>query len=380
MTKAMYAFSADPIHYGHINAIGRAARVFDEVIVGIGVNPDKKYLFTLSERLEMAEKALADLPTVKVVSFEGLLVDYAVEQGVNVIVKGVRDIPDFNYEVLLHQVGESQRLGIDTFFLPAQRDFSHMSSSVIKALQKEQGSILGYVPLAVKQALEERISHQYVLGITGEMGAGKSYVGNVFASLAESKGIVVHNIELDHLGHRILSTLKEPLYEQLRERIVERFGNAVQVADGSIDRKVLGEIVFNDRLALDSLNDLMGTSLSVCLRREMRGKEGLILLNSALLAETEMSHLCNNNVILVTADGQSQQRRLAQRGLSDEQIQRRLMSQYSSAEKQRIIQENITQSRHGMLWKISNSDGADPAVINSVLEDVIVNLGVKQDV
>lgn len=377
MTKAMYAFSADPIHYGHINAIERAARVFDEVIVGIGVNPDKKYLFTLAERVEMAEKALADLPTVKVVPFQGLLVDYAAEQGVDVIVKGVRDTPDFNYEILLHQVGESQRLGIDTFFLPARRDLSHMSSSVIKALQKEQGSIQDYVPLAVKQALEERISHQYVLGIMGEMGAGKSYVGGVLASLAESKGIVLHNIELDHLGHRILSTLPEPLYEQLREQIVEKFGSAVRAADGSIDRKVLGEVVFNDRLALASLNNLMRTSLSVCLRREMQGKEGLILLNSALLAETKMNYLCNNNVILVTADRQSQERRLGQRGLTAEQIQRRLASQYSSAEKQRIIEEDIGKSHHGMLWKITNSDGSDQTVINSVLDDVIVNLGVK---
>jgi len=345
--------------------------------VGIGVNPDKKYLFTLGERVEMAEKALADLPMVKVVSFQGLLVDYAAEQGVDVIVKGVRDTPDFNYEVLLHQVGESQRLGIDTFFLPARRDLSHMSSSVIKALQKEQGSIQDYVPLAVKQALEERISHQYVLGLTGEIGAGKSYVGNVLTSLAESRGIVLHNIELDHLGHRILSTLQEPLYEQLRERIVETFGSAMRAADGSIDRKVLGEVVFNDRLALASLNNLMHTSLSVCLRREMQGKEGLILLNSALLAETKMSYLCNNNIILVTADRQSQQRRLGQRGLTAEQIERRLAGQYSGAEKQRIIQEDISKSHHGMLWKINNSDGSDPTVINSVLDDVIVNLGVK---
>ncbi len=377
MTTAMYAFSADPIHYGHINVIERAATVFDEVIVGIGVNPDKKYLFTLQERVAMAEKSLATFPSVKVVPFHGLLVDYAAEQGVDVIVKGVRDLPDFNYEVLLHQVGESQRLGIDTFFLPTRRDLSHMSSSVIKALQKEQGSIQDYVPLAVKQALEERISHQYVVGITGEIGAGKSYVGSSLTSLAVSKGIALHTIELDHLGHRILSTLEEPLYAQTREEIVRRFGEQVRAADGSIDRKAVGEIVFNDPVALDALNTIIHIPLSLRLRREMQGKEGIILLNSALLAETEMNRFCNNNVIIVSADEQSRFRRLRQRGLTDEQIQRRMASQYNELEKQQIIERDSVKYSHGTLWKINNSDGSDPMVISSILDDVILTLGVK---
>ncbi|MCK5024944.1 MAG: pantetheine-phosphate adenylyltransferase, partial [Nanoarchaeota archaeon] len=117
MKKAIYAFSGDPITYGHIDVIQRVSRVFDDMIVGIGINPDKKYMFNLEERTEMAKKALVNIPNTRVSPFHGLLVDYAYESGVDVIVKGVRNSADFDYENMLHQVGESQKLGLDTHIL-----------------------------------------------------------------------------------------------------------------------------------------------------------------------------------------------------------------------------------------------------------------------
>lgn len=124
MKRAIYAFSGDPITYGHINIIKRAANFFDEVVAGIGVNPSKSYMFTLEERTEMAQNALEGLRNVKVTSFEGLLVDYAYEQAIPVIIKGVRNAADFDYERALKEIGDSQRAGIETHILFAKPELA----------------------------------------------------------------------------------------------------------------------------------------------------------------------------------------------------------------------------------------------------------------
>jgi pantetheine-phosphate adenylyltransferase len=126
--KAIYAFSGDPITFGHIDIIERAAKVFTKVLVCIGSNPDKKYMFTLEQRLQMAQDALSSIKNVDVKSFSGLLVDFAFEQNISVIIKGVRNTTDFEYENTLHAVGESQKLGIETFILFAKPQLAHVSS------------------------------------------------------------------------------------------------------------------------------------------------------------------------------------------------------------------------------------------------------------
>lgn len=375
--RAFNALSGDPIHYGHINIIERAADVFDEVIVGIGVNPDKNCIFTLEERTDMASKSLAHLSNVKVVSYEGLTVDYAYENCIPVIVKGVRDLRDFDYEKLLDEVNKSQKLGIDTHLLIADKNLSHISSSTTKALQKEQGFIHEYVPLYVKQCLEAKMSNQYIVGVTGEIGSGKSYVSEEFVELGKEEGIQVHNIELDHIGHQILGDLSEPAYQSVRDEIAEEFDGDVQLPNGIIDRKALGEIVFSGSEYLKTLNEILYTPLMVRLRKELRGKEGLILLNAALIAETDMTYLCNNNVILVDVDTESQIRRLKERGLSEDQIQRRLESQYCTAEKKGILAQNISEDGQGKLWIIGNSDNSNPEEITNVFENIVKELDIK---
>jgi len=354
--KALVALSGDPIHNGHIDIIQRTARVFDRVVVGIGLNPDKGYLFSPEERMEMARRSLQATPGVEVASFQGLLVDYAYEQGIRVIVKGVRNSNDFDYENILHLVGESQELGIDTYLLFARPELMHVSSTMIRALQQEEGFIHRYVPLYVKQCLEARVSGQVILGVTGEIGTGKSSLGETFRALGRERGIEVHPIEMDDIGTQILEKLEEPSYLRVREKVVESFGARVRNRDGTINRKALGEIVYRDAGHLNELNRILERPLMVRLRRELRGKRGLILLNSALLAESSLTHLCNNNVILVTCDKDSQEKRLRGRGLDMLQIQRRLASQYRESEKREKIQARIGEARQGSLWEADLSD------------------------
>lgn len=371
MAKAMYAFSGDPITYGHMNIIERAAKAFDSLVVAIGVNPSKQYTFSLEERTALAEKAVAGINNVSVVSFRGLLVSYAYEKGIQVLIKGVRDSKDFDYEMLLYQAGESQKLGIDTYLLPARQDLIHVASSVIKSILIEQGDIHTYVPIHVQQALYEKMLGQYLIGITGEPGVGKSYVGDAFAAWGKAQNVAVHHIELDHIANQILTELDDPGYKNIRLQIAHEFGHEILNSDGAIDKKLLGEIIFKDTQSLHKLNNIMDTPLVVRLKREMYGKQGIIIINSALIAESDMMYLCNNNIILVTADKAAQQTRLRNKQLTDKQIERRLNSQYSAEQKQERIAQIIHESHHGKLWNIDGAAAVDPAIFRKIFENIV---------
>jgi pantetheine-phosphate adenylyltransferase/dephospho-CoA kinase len=355
MTRALYALSGDPITHGHLDIIQRAAKAFDQLIVAIGINRLKNYLFSLEEREEMARRSLANLKNVKVVSFTGLLVDFAYENNVDVIVKGVRTNQDFEYEHNLHLMSESQRLGIDTFLLFTKPELSHISSSAVKEIQKDQGLIQDYVSPYVKQCLEKKLSEQYIIGLTGEIGSGKSYVGELLVKMARKDHLPVHNIELDILAQQIQEDLNEEKYELVRQEIIKNFGQKVCKKEGGIDRKALGEIVFADSQKLTKLNEIMHTPILVRLRKELKNKKGLVILNAALLAETRMMDLSNYNLILLDVNEKTQEQRLIKRGLNKDQIKRRLASQYDFAKKKKIIEQAISKHQHGRLFILENS-------------------------
>jgi len=373
MVRVIYAFSGDPITNGHKDVVKRAANVFDEVIVGIGINPDKasRYTFSLVERELMAKKALSDLSNVNIVSFKGMLVNYAYEQKIPVVIKGVRNAEDADYEKNLDYVGSSQKLGIDTHILFARPELVHVSSSNVKGIQEAQGDVHEFVHPYVKQCLEARISGQYLVGLTGELCSGKSYIGKQFEAIGREYGIEVHNIELDHLGHEILGSLTEPIYQDVRAQIVDTFGEKTRNDDGTINRRVLGEIVFNDSKKLDKLNAIMYTPLMVRLKKELFGKKGLFLINAALIAESDWSYINNNNTLFVDIDEKSQKRRMIDRGLTNEQIKTRLNSQYNSTQKKSKLLSSIRKDNYGTIWTLDNSDNANSEQIKIVFDQII---------
>ncbi len=378
MKKAIYGFSGDPITYGHIDIIKRSLSIFGELIVGIGVNPTKKYFFTLEERREIAEKSLKYLPNVEVISFKGLLVDYAYENNIKTVIRGIRNSEDLNYELMLHQIGESQKQNIDTIYFPARQELMHISSGAVKALQLEQGLIHEYVPLFAKQKLEERISKQHILSITGEIGVGKSYVSNKLKEVGVSKGVDVHIIDIDKIGHKILGELEESLYQKFRNEVAVKFGKGVLNSNKFIDRKALGQIIFNSPEKLEEFNSLLYKPLLLKLRRELYGKKGLILLDTALISESKMNYLSNNNVILVTSDKNVQKQRLIDRGYTNIQIENRMDSQFTNGLKENMIKKCIEKDYHGNLWKVDNSEMGNDTLIEQLFEDILVSMKIKK--
>ena len=352
-TRAIYAFSGDPITYGHIDIIKRAHQLFGSVIVAIGTNPDKNYTFTAKERKNLAQEALDGLSNVTVKSFTGLLVDFAYEQQATVIVKGVRNQEDFRYEQALSHVSLSQDQGIETILLFAKKELAHVSSSTVKALQKENGLTQNYVPLSVKVALEKKISNQVIVGVTGEIATGKTHLAKLLKKHGKEQGIEVHNIELDKLAHEIQNELQEPQYKALRKKIADTFGQEILRKNDTIDRQKLGEVVFSDLSQLEKLNKLMWKPVLVRLRRKLRNKKGLIMINSALIAEADLMAVCNNKIILTKTSEKLQKERLIKRGFDAGQIKRRIDSQLSTEKKQQILEKTIKDIGFGKIWEIN---------------------------
>ena len=146
----------DPVTNGHLDIISRAARCFDAVVVGVLENPSKQPLFALDERVGMLEEALGDLGNVRVEAFRGLLVGYAKAQGAQAIVKGLRAVSDYEYEIQMAQM--NHRLGeVETLFMPTSPRWSFLSSSLVKEVARFGGDVEGLVPDHVRKALGDML-------------------------------------------------------------------------------------------------------------------------------------------------------------------------------------------------------------------------------
>ena len=152
--------SFDPITYGHIDIIKRSAQLFDEVIVAILVNPDKKYLFTLEEREEMINESIKDFNNVKVDSFSGLLVYYAKKVNSTVIVRGLRAVSDFEYEMQLTFMNKALDDNIETFYMMANKQYSFISSSIVKGVSGFGADLSKFVPKHVEERLEKKVKER----------------------------------------------------------------------------------------------------------------------------------------------------------------------------------------------------------------------------
>jgi pantetheine-phosphate adenylyltransferase len=148
--------SFDPVTNGHLDVLARASRLYDEVTVAVLVNPGKRGLFEVPERIEMLREVTAELGNVRVDSFEGLLVDYCRDRGIPVVVKGLRAVSDFDYELQMAQMNH-RMTGLETFFVATNPEYSFLSSSLVKEVARWGGDVGGLVPDAVLARLRGRI-------------------------------------------------------------------------------------------------------------------------------------------------------------------------------------------------------------------------------
>jgi pantetheine-phosphate adenylyltransferase len=156
-TLAVYPGSFDPLTNGHVDIITRGARIFDRIIVAIATNAEKSPLFTLQERIEIARAVFADLKTVEVDTFSGLLVDYVQRRHANAIVRGLRAVSDFEYEFQMALMNRRLNGKIETVFMMPAEQYSYISSRLIKEVFALGGLVHGLVPDMVEERLRQKV-------------------------------------------------------------------------------------------------------------------------------------------------------------------------------------------------------------------------------
>ncbi len=158
MRTAIYPGSFDPIHNGHLDVIGRAAKLCGRVVVAVAVNHAKSGLFSLEERVELIQAAASGIPGVEVKSFEGLLVDFFRQEEADAVIRGLRAVSDFEYEFQMALMNRSLDEGLETIFLMPSQEHIYLSSRIVKEVATLGGDIDRFVPEVVRQALREKVT------------------------------------------------------------------------------------------------------------------------------------------------------------------------------------------------------------------------------
>lgn len=156
MSISIYPGSFDPVTLGHIDIIKRAAKMTDMLIVGVLKNSAKRGLFTIEEREDMLRQVTKDIPNIEIKSFDGLLVDFAKENNANTIVRGLRAITDFDYELQMAQTNRALYEGADTIFIPTSIEYSFLSSTTVREIASFGGDVSKFVAPYVEEKLKEK--------------------------------------------------------------------------------------------------------------------------------------------------------------------------------------------------------------------------------
>ncbi|MBP1888551.1 pantetheine-phosphate adenylyltransferase [Clostridium moniliforme] len=160
MRTAIYPGSFDPITNGHLDIIKRGAEIFDKIIVAVLINVDKKGLFNIEERVELIKKATYDIKNIEIISFQGLLIDLLKEKNSNVILRGLRAVSDFEYEMQMALMNNKLNSNVETVFMMTSAENSFLSSSAIKQVAKFGGNINGLVPNNIIKDIEKKINRE----------------------------------------------------------------------------------------------------------------------------------------------------------------------------------------------------------------------------
>lgn len=156
MRRAIYPGSFDPITNGHLDVIERASKLFDEVIVAVAHNVEKKPLFTLEERLEILRATVGQNAAVRIGQFEGLLVDFAMAEKAHAVIRGLRAVSDFEFEFQMALMNRKLQGSVETIFLMPKEDYTYLSSRLVKEIARLGGDVSKFVPADVARALREK--------------------------------------------------------------------------------------------------------------------------------------------------------------------------------------------------------------------------------
>ena len=158
MLRAIYPGSFDPVTYGHYDIICRSCKIVDELIVGVLNNKAKMPLFSVEERVKMLKEVTKDLPNVRIIPFDGLLVDFAERMDADMVIRGLRAITDFEYELQMSQTNRKVAPEVDTIFFTTSLEYAYLSSSIVKEVAQYGGDISAFVAEPVEKAIKQKFT------------------------------------------------------------------------------------------------------------------------------------------------------------------------------------------------------------------------------
>lgn len=352
-SRGMIALSADPITNGHLDIISRAAISYKEIIVVI-LNNDLKqnYTFSLLERENMAKRAIkhANISNVQVISSNKLLTDVYLEYGCDCLIRGIRNNQDKEYEETQMQYHKAILPSLEVVYFDASEKLKIVSSSVMKAWASHGIETTSYVPLFVKELLEQKICKQYKIAITGQMATGKSWVTK---KLKDNINYLIKIISIDDLVHSVYSESSngaEDLRNQINDIVRSNEGPNVLNTEG-VDRKFLGEFMFSSKCNNEirqTIQKYTFPHIQRKYREVLYGFQGLIIFEWAQLAEMNMASWTNNNVIVV--DTPDRETFIAARGLDPKIIAERAPFQWSTEKKIQSLTKQIELDDNGRIF------------------------------
>ena len=160
MLRAIYPGSFDPVTYGHYDIICRSCKIVDELIVGVLNNKAKMPLFSVEERVKMLKEVTKDLPNVRIIPFDGLLVDFAERMDADMVIRGLRAITDFEYELQMSQTNRKVAPEVDTIFFTTSLEYAYLSSSIVKEVAQYGGDISAFVAEPVEKAIKQKFAQR----------------------------------------------------------------------------------------------------------------------------------------------------------------------------------------------------------------------------
>ena len=160
MKTAVYPGSFDPVTFGHMDIIRRAAAMFDHLVVTVMNNSSKSPLFSVDERVKILQEVTKDLPNVEIDSYDGLMIDYCREKKIHIVIRGLRAITDFEYELQMSQTNQRMKPDIETMFLTTSIEYSYLSSTTVREIAAFGGDVSQFVPEAVEIALREKMKEK----------------------------------------------------------------------------------------------------------------------------------------------------------------------------------------------------------------------------